>query len=72
VETAGRIPVLVRGGGKAPDEEILSRTRKLMEQGVAGIVYGRNVIQHDNPRAITRKLMEVVHSSHLLPENKTQ
>ena len=46
VEIAGRIPVLVRGGGRAPDEEILSRTKNLMDQGVAGIVYGRNVIQH--------------------------
>jgi fructose-bisphosphate aldolase, class I len=66
VETAGRIPVLVRGGGKAPDEEILSRTKNLMDQGVAGIVYGRNVIQHNNPKEITRKLMEVVHSNHRL------
>ena len=66
VEIAGRIPVLVRGGGKAPDEEILSRTKTLMEQGVAGIVYGRNVIQHNNPKEITRKLMEVVHSHPIL------
>ena len=32
-----------------------------MKQGVAGIVYGRNVIQHKNPAAITRALMSVVH-----------
>src|SRR5688572_14291381 len=56
VEIAGRIPVLVRGGGRASDEEILSRTKQLMTQGVAGIVYGRNVIQHPDPKAITRKL----------------
>ncbi|RYD74987.1 MAG: aldolase, partial [Verrucomicrobiaceae bacterium] len=37
VGVAGRIPVLVRGGGKAPDQEILSRTEKLMKQGAAGI-----------------------------------
>src|SRR5690606_4975358 len=49
VETAGDIPVLVRGGGKATDEEILRRTYGLMQQGVKGIVYGRNVIQHANP-----------------------
>src|SRR5436189_2792138 len=45
VETAGRIPVLVRGGGKAPDAEILRRTHDLIGQGAAGIVYGRNLIQ---------------------------
>jgi class I fructose-bisphosphate aldolase len=63
VEVAGKIPVLVRGGGKATDSEILSRTNALMLQGIAGIVYGRNVIQHANPKEIIRKLMEIVHAS---------
>ncbi|WP_276088618.1 hypothetical protein [Pedobacter sp. JY14-1] len=61
VETAGRIPVLVRGGGKASDREILDRTYGLMQQGVKGIVYGRNVIQHPNPAGMTRALMSIVH-----------
>lgn len=61
VEIAGDIPVLVRGGGKASDEEILQRTYGLMQQGVRGIVYGRNVIQHANPGGMTRALMAIVH-----------
>jgi fructose-bisphosphate aldolase, class I len=61
VEIAGSIPVLVRGGGKASDDEIISRTKALIEQGVAGIVYGRNVIQHINPKEITQKLSAIVH-----------
>ncbi len=61
VETAGGVPVLVRGGGKVSDEEILKRTEELIGQGAAGIVYGRNVIQHANPSGITRALMAVVH-----------
>lgn len=61
VRVASGIPVLVRGGGRVSDEEILQRTADLMQQGVAGIVYGRNVIQHDNPSGITRALMAVVH-----------
>jgi len=61
VETAGRIPVLVRGGGKASDREILDRTYGLMQQGVKGIVYGRNVIQHANPAGMTKALMAIVH-----------
>ena len=51
----------MRGGGKAPDEEILKRTEELIRQGAAGIVYGRNVIQHPNPIGITRALMAMVH-----------
>src|SRR5437660_2433958 len=61
VEIAGRIPVLVRGGGKAPDKEILDRTEKLIQQGAAGIVYGRNIIQHSDPAGMTRALMAIVH-----------
>ena len=61
VEAAGRVPVLVRGGGKVPDREILQRTHDLLGQGVAGIVYGRNIIQHAKPAAITRALMGIVH-----------
>jgi fructose-bisphosphate aldolase, class I len=61
IEIAGEIPVLVRGGGKAPDQEILTRTETLIHQGAAGIVYGRNVIQHQNPAGMTKALMAIVH-----------
>jgi fructose-bisphosphate aldolase, class I len=61
LEVAGAVPLLVRGGGRAPDEEILRRTEAVIRLGAAGIVYGRNVIQHDRPAAMTRALMAVVH-----------
>lgn len=61
IRIAGNIPVLVRGGGKASDSEILDRTEKLIEQGASGIVYGRNVIQHRNPAGMTKALMAIVH-----------
>lgn len=60
VEVAG-VPVLVRGGGRVGDEELLARTHAVIQQGAAGIVYGRNIIQHPSPVAITRALMAVVH-----------
>ena len=61
IEIAGDIPVLVRGGGKADDAEIIVRTQHIMDQGAAGIVYGRNIIQHNNPALITKVLMRIVH-----------
>ena len=61
IEIAQGIPVLVRGGGKVSDEEILARTSALMGQGAKGIVYGRNVIHHANPAGMTKALMAVVH-----------
>lgn len=61
IEIASGIPVLVRGGGRASDEEIITRTVELMNQGASGIVYGRNVIQHPNPSGMTKALMSIVH-----------
>jgi fructose-bisphosphate aldolase, class I len=61
IEAAGRRPVLVRGGGRVSDDEILRRTEAVVQRGAAGIVYGRNVIQHDDPGGMTRALMAVVH-----------
>jgi DhnA family fructose-bisphosphate aldolase class Ia len=61
IETASGVPVLVRGGGKAAEAELLARTEVLLQQGAAGIVYGRNIIQHPEPAKITRALMAVVH-----------
>lgn len=63
VETCGGVPILVRGGGKVDNEVLLQRTADLLEQGVSGIVYGRNVIQHDSPAGITRALMAMLHDS---------
>jgi fructose-bisphosphate aldolase, class I len=61
IEVAGGVPVLVRGGGRASDEEVVRRTEAVMRAGAAGIVYGRNVIQHERPREMTRALMAIVH-----------
>ncbi len=61
IEVAAGCPVLVRGGGKTIEEEILKRTFELLRQGAAGIVYGRNVIQHGRPSQMTRALMALVH-----------
>lgn len=60
VEAAG-VPVLVRGGGRVDDEQLLERTRRLLEAGARGVVYGRNVFQHPEPAGITSRLMSLVH-----------
>lgn len=61
VEVAGDVPVLVRGGGRVSDHEVLRRTKAVLDQGARGIVYGRNVIQHETPAAMTDALMAIVH-----------
>ncbi|HZM28698.1 MAG TPA: hypothetical protein VFB89_15220, partial [Gemmatimonadales bacterium] len=61
IEVAGDVPVLVRGGGRVDDRTLLERTAAVLAQGACGIVYGRNVVQHENPSGITRALMAVLH-----------
>jgi len=62
VVRAAGVPVLVRGGGKAAEEEVLKRTASLIRQNVAGIVYGRNIIRHGSPEKMTLALLSVVHA----------
>ena len=61
VVEAARVPVLVRGGGKEGLKSVLEKSAVLMAQGAKGMVYGRNVYQHDNPRAVVAALMAMIH-----------
>jgi DhnA family fructose-bisphosphate aldolase class Ia len=62
IEAAAGRPVLVRGGGRASDDEILERSRRVMAAGASGLVYGRNVIQHEDPSGMVQRLMAIVHA----------
>lgn len=58
---AARCPVLVRGGGKEDLRTVLSKSAAIIEQGANGMVYGRNIYQHDNPKAVVKALMAIIH-----------
>ncbi len=60
---AARCPVLVRGGGKADLREVFERSYGFLQQGAVGLVYGRNVYQHPNPRRVVRALMALIHEN---------
>ena len=61
VVEAARVPVLVRGGGKEDLKNVLMKSAALMAQGAKGMVYGRNIYQHDNPKAVVSALMAMIH-----------
>lgn len=61
VVQAARCPVLVRGGGKADLRAVFDNSAALMAQGAHGMVYGRNIYQHDNPKAVVAALMAMIH-----------
>jgi class I fructose-bisphosphate aldolase len=56
-----RVPVLVRGGGRISEEELMRITADVLGAGAMGLVYGRNVHQHADPTAMTRALAALVH-----------
>jgi class I fructose-bisphosphate aldolase len=61
VVEAARCPVLVRGGGRADLRQVFANSYALMRQGAAGMVYGRNIYQHDNPGRVVKALMAMIH-----------
>ncbi len=56
------VPILVAGGPKTQtDEEFLAIIKNAMDAGAKGIVMGRNVWQHKNPRGMIKALSKIVH-----------
>ena len=58
---AARVPVLVRGGGKEDLRTVLNKSAALLAQGARGLVYGRNIYQHDSPKRVVAALMAMIH-----------
>ena len=58
VQSAGRALVLVSGGEKVPDAELLVKVRSSMDAGATGIIFGRNMWQRPREEALrlTREL----------------
>ncbi len=55
------IPVLALGGARMnTDLEALEYARKSIQEGAAGVVYGRNVFQAENPEKFLDGLIKVV------------
>ena len=58
---AARVPVLVRGGGKEDLRTVFNKSAALLAQGAQGLVYGRNIYQHANPKQVVAALMAMIH-----------
>lgn len=60
VRSAGRSLVLVSGGEKVGDAELLGKVRSSMDAGATGIIFGRNLWQR--PRAEALRLTRELHA----------
>jgi class I fructose-bisphosphate aldolase len=65
VESAGRSLVVLSGGSKIDDDQLLQQTRYIMEAGGSGVIYGRNVWQREWGAAldIIEQIKEIMLSS---------
>jgi fructose-bisphosphate aldolase / 2-amino-3,7-dideoxy-D-threo-hept-6-ulosonate synthase len=60
VEAANGIPVVLAGGSRLEDAEMLDRMEEAMSAGAIGCSVGRNIFLHPHPEAITRALARVI------------
>jgi DhnA family fructose-bisphosphate aldolase class Ia len=55
-------PVLVLGGAKADSvDALLATTRDALLAGAAGVIYGRNIWQADDPAEVGAAVRSLVH-----------
>jgi fructose-bisphosphate aldolase, class I len=63
VEAASGKPVLVRGGSTMSRDLLLSRSEALLKQGARGFVFGRNILQDDDPQGLVAALLRMLHGA---------
>lgn len=60
IEAANGVPVVLAGGSRLEDRELLTRMEQAMAAGAIGCSVGRNIFMHRDPEAITRALSRVI------------
>jgi fructose-bisphosphate aldolase/2-amino-3,7-dideoxy-D-threo-hept-6-ulosonate synthase len=60
VRAANGIPVVLAGGSRLEDGELLRRMEEAMAAGAIGCSVGRNIFTHSSPEAMSRALSRVI------------
>ncbi len=60
IEAANGVPMVLAGGSRVPDQELLRRMELAVAAGAIGCSVGRNIFMHASPEAITRALSRVI------------
>jgi fructose-bisphosphate aldolase/2-amino-3,7-dideoxy-D-threo-hept-6-ulosonate synthase len=60
VEAANGIPLVLAGGSRLEERELLGRMEQAVSVGAIGCSVGRNIFMHPSPEAITRALSRVI------------
>lgn len=60
VKAAGRLRVVIAGGAKKDDDDLMKQIKDIMDSGACGLAIGRNIWQSSNPRELTEKIKKAV------------
>jgi DhnA family fructose-bisphosphate aldolase class Ia len=60
VDATSGIPMVLAGGSRLEDDELLRRMEQAVAAGAIGCSVGRNIFMHRSPEAITRALSRVI------------
>jgi len=58
------VPVIIAGGCKGSDKEVLQMIRDAMDAGAAGVAMGRNAFQHKEPKKIIKAVSLILHKNY--------
>lgn len=60
VKSAGKTKVVIAGGVKKQEKELLNQVKEIMDAGCIGLAIGRNIWQSKNPLEITKKIKKII------------
>lgn len=60
IQNAGKMLVVVQGGTKKEELELLTEVEGFMQAGAIGMAVGRNIWQSDDPVGLSKKIAEVI------------
>lgn len=58
------VPVVIAGGCKGTDKEVLQMIKDAMDAGAAGVAMGRNAFQHKEPKKIIQAVSLILHNNY--------
>jgi class I fructose-bisphosphate aldolase len=61
VENAGKVKVLIQGGSKKTEAELIEEVKGAIKAGGSGLAVGRNVWQSKDPVGMAKKLAEIIY-----------
>lgn len=60
VKSAGETKIVIAGGVKKSEKELLQQVKDIMDSGCIGLAIGRNIWQNKTPLNITKKIKKVI------------